>query len=64
MLTSANSLAGFETRLVLAKMIWNFDMDLHPDTVNDWFDQKVHILWKKPSLYVQLKPVTRAKEKE
>ncbi len=46
-------------RLVIAKMIWNFDMEIHPDTIPDWFDQSVFILWDKSPLYVQLKPVIR-----
>lgn len=59
MLKSKNSLAAAEMRIVVAKMIWNFDIELHPDTRPNWFDQKVFILWDKPPLYVQLKPVRR-----
>ncbi|EFQ99066.1 isotrichodermin C-15 hydroxylase [Nannizzia gypsea CBS 118893] len=50
------NLAAAEMRLVVAKMIWNFDLELHPDTKNDWIKQKVFALWEKPPLFVQLKP--------
>ena len=59
LLITRHSLAAAEMRLVISKMIWNFDMELHPDTQADWFDQKVFTLWEKPPFYVQLKPVVR-----
>lgn len=34
------SLAYAEMRLVLARMLWNFDMELHSSSLN-WDDQKV-----------------------
>ena len=57
--TPGCSLAAAEIRLVLAKMLWNFDMSLHPNTKKDWFNQKVFTLWEKPPLHIELKPVIR-----
>ena len=49
-----NSLAYAEMRLILAKMVWNFDMELL--TKGDWADQKVYILYQKTPLRVKLTP--------
>lgn len=46
-------------RLIMAKLIWNFDIELHPETQTDWLDQKLFTLWEKSPLYVKLKPVVR-----
>ena len=50
-----NSLAYFEMRLILAHVLWNFDLELAPKS-EDWADQKVYAIWDKPELYVKLKP--------
>ncbi|OCK84504.1 isotrichodermin C-15 hydroxylase [Lepidopterella palustris CBS 459.81] len=52
------NLAYAEMRLIIAKMIWNFDIELL-DTKTDWFDHKLFTLWEKPPLMVRLKPVQR-----
>lgn len=46
-------------RLIMAKMIWTFDMEL--DSQSDkWLENcKVFTLWKKPELMVRLKEVVR-----
>lgn len=46
-------------RLVMAKMIWNFDFELHPDTKDNWPNQRVFTVWERPDLFIQLKPVVR-----
>ena len=51
-----NSLAYAEMRVILARMIWNFDMELMPDSLN-WTDQGVYTLWEKGPLRVKLTPV-------
>jgi hypothetical protein len=44
-------------RLILAKVLFNFDLEL-VDKTKDWMkDQKVFALWEKPSLMVSLRPV-------
>jgi len=43
-------------RLILARILFNFDMEL-VDPSQDWIDQKCYIIWSKPSLKVYLKPV-------
>jgi hypothetical protein len=53
-----NSLAYAEMRLILARMIWNFDMEIAPDSWN-WINQKAYVVWEKPALNVRLAPVAR-----
>lgn len=51
------NLAYAEMRLILAKMLWHFDLELvHPE--HDWMgSQKVFALWEKGALDVRLTPV-------
>jgi hypothetical protein len=53
-----HSLAYAEMRLILAQVIWNFDMELTTESEN-WADQKIFSLWEKTPLYVKLTPVVR-----
>ncbi|OJD30274.1 cytochrome p450 [Diplodia corticola] len=52
------NLAYVEMRLILAKILWNFDVEL-ADGMESWLDQKIYLVWEKPSLMVKLKPVKR-----
>jgi len=52
------SLAYMETCLILSRLIWNFDMELMPES-RDWADQKVYLLYEKRPLNVRLTPVGR-----
>jgi ABC-type cobalamin transport system permease subunit len=46
-------------RLIIAKVLFNFDLEL-VDKTQDWLKgQKVFALWQKPSLMVELRPVKR-----
>jgi hypothetical protein len=46
-------------RLIVAKVLFNFDLEL-VDKTTDWLkDQRVFTLWEKPSLMVKLHPVQR-----
>lgn len=49
------SLAYMEMRLILAKLLWNFDLELDPGC-NDWVNQKIYITWDKRPLRVLLTP--------
>ncbi|KAJ5573605.1 uncharacterized protein N7459_008032 [Penicillium hispanicum] len=49
------NLAYVEMRIILARMIFNFDMDLE-ETGSDWLDQECYVIWKKPALMVRLTP--------
>lgn len=53
-----NSLAYAEMRLILAHVLWNFDMELSAESEN-WADQKIFSLWEKGPLYVKLTLVVR-----
>ncbi|KAF1848218.1 cytochrome P450 monooxygenase-like protein [Cucurbitaria berberidis CBS 394.84] len=53
------SLAYAEMRLILAKVLFNFDLEIVNDS-QDWMkEQKTYALWEKPSLMVKLKSVQR-----
>ena len=52
------SMAYHEMRLILAKLVWNFDLTLCPES-QQWLDQKTYIMWDKGPLYVQLRPSQR-----
>lgn len=53
---NANSLAYIEMRLVLARMLFNFDMVLN-DESRDWMEnQKAYNIWSKPPLHIRLSP--------
>ncbi|KAB5586234.1 cytochrome P450 [Coniochaeta sp. 2T2.1] len=49
------NLAYAEMRLILAKVLYNFDMELADKDV-DWLNQKAYTLWSKPPLNVYLTP--------
>ncbi|KAI1409852.1 putative cytochrome P450 [Hypoxylon sp. FL1857] len=53
------SLGWMEMRQILAKLIWNFDLELaDPDL--DWHrDSRMYTLWSKPHLHVRAKLVER-----
>ncbi|KAI0392849.1 putative cytochrome P450 monooxygenase [Xylariaceae sp. FL0594] len=52
------NLAYAEMRLILAKVIYNFDMSLADDS-RDWIArQKAWTVWYKPALNINLKPVS------
>lgn len=52
------NLAYSEMRLILARILYNFDLEL-VDKDKDWFDQKGYVLRDKPALPVYLTPVSR-----
>ena len=46
-------------RLILAKVLWNFDLELAPGS-DGWVErQKVYGLWEKGPLMVKVRPVVR-----
>ncbi|PNP51058.1 hypothetical protein THARTR1_08286 [Trichoderma harzianum] len=50
------NLAYAEMRLILAKILWNFDISLHPDS-KDWLqNNNSYTLWQKPDLNIYIKP--------
>jgi cytochrome P450 len=50
------NLAYAEMRLILAKVLFNFDLELD-ESMGEWTDQKVFVLWEKHPLLVKLKAV-------
>ena len=51
------SLAYAEMRLIMTRLLWNFDIEIGPD-IGTWIQQnKNWTLWEKPPLPVLLKPV-------
>ena len=53
------SLAYAEMRVLLTRVIWNFDMELCEESRSWGIDQKVFFFFVKPPLIVKLKPVVR-----
>lgn len=51
---AALSLAYFEMRSVLARVLWNFDMQLEAES-HGWTEQKEYTIWDRPPLWVRLK---------
>ncbi|KAI1378410.1 cytochrome P450 [Hypoxylon crocopeplum] len=51
------NLAYAEMRLILAKIIYNFDMTISDDCRNWLRDQKAFIVWEKPALDIYMTPV-------
>ncbi|KAK1147973.1 hypothetical protein N8T08_000489 [Aspergillus melleus] len=49
------NLAYNEMRVILARVLWNFDLELQPESL-DWKDQKSFILWEKLPLMCKLIP--------
>lgn len=53
-LTSVHSLALAEMRLILSRVIWNFDMTLD-DSSRRWAeDSRMYLLWVKPPLNIRM----------
>jgi len=52
----AKSLAYVEIRLVLARLVWNFDLKLHESSRNWIENSEVYLVWKKPELKMYLTP--------
>lgn len=53
------NLAYAEMRLILAKTVWSFDLELNPKSENWMRECKVKTLWQKPELAVHVKEVVR-----
>lgn len=51
-----HSLAYVEMRLVLTRLLWEFDIEL-VDKAQDWTDARVFLIWEKKPLSVRLKRV-------
>ena len=48
------NLAYNEMRLILARVLWNFDLQLWEE-IRGWMKQKSYGLWEKPPMFVRLK---------
>jgi hypothetical protein len=53
-------MAYVQMRLILARILWNFDLEL-VDKNEKWEDQRVYIFWEKSALRLKLTPVVREK---
>ena len=50
-------LAWVEMKMTLAKVIWNFDLELSERMMGgEWSDQKVYLVHEKTPMYVKLRP--------
>ncbi|KAF2014226.1 cytochrome P450 [Aaosphaeria arxii CBS 175.79] len=50
------NLAYHEMRIILAKILFHFDLTLEPES-DSWRNQEVYTLWQKPALKVKCTPV-------
>lgn len=50
------SLAYAESRLILARMIWNFDLKIADDSRRWLEDSEMYMIWQKDPLHVYLTP--------
>ncbi|OOF98988.1 hypothetical protein ASPCADRAFT_127569 [Aspergillus carbonarius ITEM 5010] len=48
------NLAYAEMRVILARVLWNFDIELCEES-RDWYNQKSYSLWEKPPLMCKLR---------
>lgn len=49
-------MAYHEMRIILAKVLCNFDLELRPES-QDWLNQEVYTLWQKKPLMVKVKAI-------
>ncbi|GME38957.1 putative cytochrome p450 protein [Neofusicoccum parvum] len=49
------NLAYYEMRAILSRMLWNFDLELCPQS-SQWINQQSWIIWSKPELMVRFTP--------
>ncbi|KAF4539469.1 Cytochrome p450 protein [Lasiodiplodia theobromae] len=50
------NLAYHELRIILAKMLWNFEFKLRPES-DAWINQKCYTLWQKTPLWVEVRAI-------
>ena len=49
-----------EARLILAKMVWNFDLELVNPNDSTWLNQKAYLVFEPKALMVKLNEKTLA----
>jgi cytochrome P450 len=52
------SLAWVEIRTIMARMLWNFDLELEAVS-RDWVNQKIYLIWAKHPLMAKLTSLKR-----
>jgi len=52
-------MAYHEMRIILAKVLWNFDLQLCAESER-WIDMKIYLFWDKPALYCRMKAARSA----
>ena len=60
-LTTCFSLAWAEMKLILVKVLLNFDLELSNKNIGAWDDTKVWLLHEKKPYYVKIHPRTQRK---
>ena len=53
-ITFGSSMAYYEMRLILAKVVYHFDLELCPES-EGWADQEVYLIWEKTPLMVNVR---------
>lgn len=44
-----------EARMILSKMVWNFDLEMADPSDGNWMDQKAYLVFEPKALMVKLK---------
>jgi cytochrome P450 len=47
-------LAYHEMRLIMANLLWHFDVEVAEEMGGDWLDQTTHLVWDKKPLLVKV----------
>ena len=47
--------------MIIANLLWHFDMKLADEADKNWLDQTVHLVWDKKPLLVKIMPRADAK---
>lgn len=48
------TLAYHEMRLIMANLLWHFDVELSGECDEGWLDQSSHLVWDKKPLMVKI----------
>ncbi|KXJ88135.1 averantin oxidoreductase [Microdochium bolleyi] len=54
------NLAYAEMKIVLARLLWEFDVEYCGPKGDDWLDQPIYVVWQKKPLMVKLHPRNKA----
>ena len=51
-------MAYLEMRRIVVSLLWNFDIELCPES-RDWFDKRVYFTWEHKPLMMKFRPIRK-----